>query len=160
MGVTWLAADRPSEWELPLFVHVVGAMALVGSLVLAIVYLVPAWRGGSLENVTSGFRVLLYAALPSFIVMRGSAEWVADKEGYSDLPDDAIPDWIGIGYIISDASGLFLIISLIAGGIALRRARRGDGGTGRTSTRVATVLVSIMLIAYLIAIWAMSTKPG
>ena len=55
---------------------------------------------GSLEDVTSGYRVLLYAALPSFIVMRVAAEWVADKEGYSDLPDDAIPDWIGIGYII------------------------------------------------------------
>ena len=157
--MTWLAADRPSEWELPLFVHVLGAMALVGALVLAVVYLVPAWRGGSLENVTSGFRVLLYAALPSFIVMRVAAEWVADKEGYSDLPDDAIPDWIGIGYITADASGLFLIISLIIGGFALRRARRG-GGVGSASTRVATVLVSIMLVAYLVAIWAMTIKPG
>jgi hypothetical protein len=156
MGLIWLAADRPSEWELPLFVHVLGAMALVGALVLAIVYLVPAWRGGSLEAVTSGFRVLLYAALPSFLVMRIAAEWVADKEGYSDLPDDAIPDWIGIGYITADASALFLIISLIVGGIAVRRARRGDG----TSTRVPTVLVSIMLVAYLVAIWAMTTKPG
>jgi hypothetical protein len=156
MGLIWLAADRPSEWELPLFVHVLGAMALVGALVLAIVYLVPAWRGGSLEAVTSGFRVLLYAALPSFLVMRIAAEWVADKEGYSDLPDDAIPDWIGIGYITADASALFLIISLIVGGIAVRRARRGDG----TSTRVPAVLVSIMLVAYLVAIWAMTTKPG
>jgi hypothetical protein len=156
----WLAADRPSEWEFPLFVHVLGAMVLVGALVLAIVYLVPAWRGGSLEDVTSGYRVLLYAALPSFLVMRVSAEWVAHKEGYSDLPDDAIPDWIGIGYITADASGLLLIISLIAGGIALRRARRGDGGAGSASMRVPTVLVSIMLVAYLIAIWAMTTKPG
>ena len=156
----WLAAERPSEWGLPLFVHVLGAMVLVGALVLAIVYLVPAWRGGSLEGVTSGFRVLLYAALPSFLVMRVAAEWVAHEEGYSDLPDDAIPDWIGIGYITADASALFLIISLIVGGIALRRARRGDGGTGSTSTRVVTVLVSIMLVAYLVAIWAMTTKPG
>ena len=160
MGMIWLAADRPSEWDLPLFVHVLGAMALVGALVLAIVYLVPAWRGGSLEAVTSGYRVLLYAALPSFLVMRVAAEWVADKEGYSDLPDDAIPDWIGIGYITADLSGLLLIISLIAGGIALRRARRAEGGTGGASMRVPTVLVSIMLIAYLVAIWAMTTKPG
>jgi hypothetical protein len=160
MGMIWLAADRPSEWDLPLFVHVLGAMALVGALVLAIVYLVPAWRGGSLEAVTSGYRVLLYAALPSFLVMRVAAEWVADKEGYSDLPDDAIPDWIGIGYITADLSGLLLIISLIAGGIALRRARRAGGGDGGSRMRVPTVLVSIMLIAYLVAIWAMTTKPG
>ena len=58
-----------------------------------------------------------------------------------------------------DASGLFLIISLIIGGFALRRARRGDGA-GSASTRVATVLVSIMLVAYLVAIWAMTVKPG
>jgi hypothetical protein len=160
MGVTLLAATRPGEWELPLFVHVLGAMVLVGALLLAVVYLVPAWRGGSLEGVTSGFRVLLYAALPSFIVMRVAAEWVADKEGYSDLPDEAIPDWIGIGYITADASALFLIISLIIGGVALRRARRGDGGAGSASTRIATVLVSVMLVAYLVAIWAMTTKPG
>ena len=160
MGVTWLAVDRPGEWALPLFVHVLGAMVLVGALVLAIVYLVPAWRGGSIDGVTSGFRVLLYAALPSFLVMRISAEWVADKEGYNDLPDDAIPDWIVIGYITGDLSALFLIISLIIGGVALRRARRGDGGAGSTSTRVATVLVSIMLVAYLVAIWAMTTKPA
>jgi uncharacterized membrane protein len=160
VGVIWLAADRPGEWELPLFVHVLGATVLVGALLLAIVYLVPAWRGGSLEGVTAGFRVLLYAALPSFLVMRIAAEWVADKEGYSDLPDDAIPDWITIGYITGDASALFLIISLIVGGIALRRARRGDGGPGSTSTRVVTVLVSLMLVAYLVAIWAMTTKPG
>jgi len=156
----WLAADRPGDWDLPLFVHVLGAMVLVGAVVLAIVYLVPAWRGGSLDAVTSGFRVLLYGALPSFIVMRVAAEWVADKEGYSDLPDDAIPDWIGIGYITGDLSGLLLIISLVVGGIALRRARRGDGATGSASTRVVTVLVSITLIAYLVAIWAMTTKPG
>ena len=160
MGVIWLAAERPGEWELPVFVHVLGAMALVGALVLAIVYLVPAWRGGSLEALTSGFRVLLYAALPSFLVMRVSAEWAADKEGYSDLPDDAIPDWIGIGYITADLSALLLISSLITGGIALRKARRAEGETGSASMRVPTVLVSIMLVAYLIAIWAMTTKPG
>ncbi len=104
--------------------------------------------------------MLLYAALPSFLVMRVAAEWVADKEGYSDLPDDAIPDWIGIGYITADLSGLLLIISLIAGGIALRKARRAEGGDGGSPMRVPTVLVSIMLIAYLVAIWAMTTKPG
>ncbi len=155
----WLAADRPGEWDLPVFVHVAGAMVLVGAVVLAIIYLVPAWRGGSLEAVTSGYRVLLYAALPSFLVMRVAAEWVADKEGYNDLPDDAIPDWIGIGYITGDLSGLFLIISLIVGGITLRKARRTDGTDG-PSMRVVTVLISISLFAYLVAIWAMTTKPG
>ena len=158
MGLIYLAAERPNEWEFPLFVHVAGAMVLVGAVTLAIVYLVPAWRGGSLEAVTSGYRVLLYAALPSFIVMRVGAEWIYDKEGYNDASQVLIPSWIDIGYITGDLSGLFLIISLIAGGITLRRARRADGGDS-ASMRVVTVLVSISLVAYLVAIWAMTTKP-
>jgi hypothetical protein len=155
-----LAIVRPGEWEFPLFVHVLGGMALVGSLVLAITYLVPAWRGGSAQTLLLGFKALLYGALPSYLVLRISAEWIADKEGISDLPDDQIPDWIDIGYITADAGLLFLLISLIAGGIAVRRARGVEGDSGATAVRIATVLVSILIVAYLVAIWAMTTKPG
>jgi hypothetical protein len=92
-------------------------------------------------------------------VLRISAEWIADKEGWNDVPDDAIPAWIDIGYITSDVGALFLIVSLIAGGIAVRRARRAGGETSGTATRIATVLVSLMLVGYLVAIWAMTTQP-
>jgi hypothetical protein len=160
MGVTGAIANSVDGAEFPLFLHVLGGMGLVGSLVLAVTYLVPAWRGGSIESTLSGFRALLYGALPSFIVLRVAAEWISDKEGWNDVPDDAIPDWIGIGYITSDGGALLLIISLIAGGIAVRRARRAEGQTSGTAVRVATVLVSIMVVAYLIAVWAMTTKPG
>jgi hypothetical protein len=159
VGVTVLADIRPADWEVPLFIHGLGGMALIGSLVLAITYLVPAWRGGSIETLVPGFRALLYAALPSFLVLRISAEWIADKEGWNDVPDDAVPAWIDIGYITSDVGALFLIVSLIAGGIAVRRARRAGGETGATATRIATVLVSLMLVGYLVAIWAMTTQP-
>jgi uncharacterized membrane protein len=158
MGLTLLADIRPSEWEFPLFVHVLGAMALIGSLVLAACYLVPAWRGGSAASLRAGFLTLFYAALPSFLVMRVSAEWIADKEGWADLDDP--PDWIDIGYITGDAGGLFLIIALILSGIAMRRLRSAGAESVGTSVRVTTVLVSILLVAYLIAIWAMTTKPG
>jgi hypothetical protein len=155
-----LATIRPSDWEFPLFLHVLGGMALVGALVLAFTYLVPAWRGGSAESLRLGFRSLLYAALPSFLVLRITSEWIADKEGINDLEDEQIPDWIDIGYITSDAGALFLIVALIVSGVAMRRARTAGAEGGSTSVRVTTVLVSILLVAYLIAIWAMTTKPG
>jgi hypothetical protein len=158
--MTVLADIRPADWELPLFLHVLGAMALVGSLVLAATFLVPAWRGGSADSLRLGFRTLLYAALPSFLVMRLSAEWVADKEGWTDLPDEAIPDWIDIGFIVSDAGALLLIIALIVSGVAMRRTRTAGTEGGGTSLRVTTVLVWILLVAYLVAIWAMTTEPG
>jgi hypothetical protein len=155
-----LAAIRPDEWEFPLFIHVLGGMALVGSLVLAMTYLVPAWRGGSAESLRLGFRSLLWAALPSFLVLRISADWIADKEGYADLEDDQVPEWIDIGYMTTDPGGLLLIIALIVSGLAVRRVRTAGTEGGGASVRVTTVLVSILLVAYLVAIWAMTTKPG
>jgi hypothetical protein len=155
-----LAAIRPDDFEFPLFIHVLGGMALVGSLVLAITYLVPAWRGGSAETLRVGFRSLLWAALPSYLVLRISADWIADKEGYADLEDDQVPDWIDIGYITTDVGALFLIVALIVSGLAVRRVRKAGGEGGGTSVRVATTLVSILIVAYLVAIWAMTTKPG
>lgn len=152
--MTVLAIIRPDGWNLPLFVHVLGAMVLVGSLVLAVAYLVPAWRGGSLDPVRLGFRSLLFAALPSYIVMRGGAEWIRDKEGYSG---DSAPNWIDMGYMLSDVGLLGLLIATIVAGVAVRRAQGGEVGPG--GARVATTLVSLVLVAYLIAIWAMTTKP-
>jgi hypothetical protein len=157
--MTVLADIRPSDWEFPLFIHVLGGMVLVGALVLAFTYLVPAWRGGAVEPLRSGFRTLLYAALPSFLVLRISAEWIADKEGWNDVPDDALPAWIDIGYMTSDPGGLLLIIALIVSGVAMRRTPDAGAEGGSTSVRVTTVLVGILLVAYLVAIWAMTTKP-
>lgn len=152
--MTAFAIIRPDDWNLPLFVHVLGAMVLVGSLVLAVTYLVPAWRGGSLAPVRLGFRSLLYAALPSYLVMRATAEWIRDKEGYTG---DNAPAWIDMGYMISDVGLLGLLVATGVAGVAVRRAQGGD--VGQTSARVATTLVSLVLVAYVIAIWAMTTKP-
>jgi hypothetical protein len=151
-----LATIRPDEWNLPLFLHVLGAMVMVGSLVLAATYLFAARRDGSLEATRIGFRSLLFAALPSYIVMRGGAEWIADKEGVAD--SDAA--WIGIGFMTSDLGVLLIIIATVASGLALRRARRaeGSGGGGRGAT-VAAWLVAVLIALYVVAIWAMATKP-
>ena len=42
-----IAAIRPDEWELPLFVHVLGALALTGAFTLTAIYLFSSWRSGS-----------------------------------------------------------------------------------------------------------------
>jgi hypothetical protein len=151
-----LAAVRPDEWNLPLFLHVLGAMVMVGALVTAAGYLFAARRDGSLEAARVGFRSLLYAALPSFLVMRVGAEWIADEEGVAD--SDAA--WIGIGYIGSDLGGLLLIISTVAAGLALRRARRAETTAIGTGVAVAAWVVSALIVIYLIVIWAMTTKPA
>ena len=142
--MTLLAAIRPDDWNLPLFLHVLGAMVLVGSLVLVITSI-------AADNLRLGFRTLLIGVIPSWIVMRLAAQWIASKEHVDDL--DPTPAWVDIGYSTSEGSFLLLIAATVCAGFAARRAR---GGGLRTAT---LVLVAISLVAYVVAIWAMSTKP-
>jgi hypothetical protein len=55
---------------------------------------------------------------------------------------------------------VLLIIALVIGGIAVRRINRGEGGAPSISARIATGLVSLFLIACLVAVWAMTVKPA
>jgi hypothetical protein len=142
--VSLLAAIRPDDWNIALFVHVLSAMVLVGSLVLVATSV-------AADNLRLGYRTLLMAVLPSWIAMRLSAQWIASKEGLDDV--DPAPAWVDIGFITSEGSLLLLIGATVCAGIAARRAR---GGGLRTAT---LLLVGITLVAYVVAIWAMSTKP-
>jgi hypothetical protein len=149
-----LAAVRPDDWNVALFVHVLGAMVMFGALVTAAGYLFGARRGASLQAAQAGFRSLLWAALPAFVAMRVGAQWIADEEGLAD--SDAA--WIGIGFIVSDLGALLIIVATVAAGLALRRARRAQ--TAGSSAGLAAWVVAVLIVAYLIAIWAMTTKPA
>jgi uncharacterized membrane protein len=149
-----IALIRPDDWNFPLLLHVGGAMLLVGSLVTVAALFLLAWRGDSPGLIRLGFRTLLIAALPSYVLMRVGAEWINSKE---NIPDEA--DWIGIGYITADGGLVFLLISTILAGVGARRAGRHPGGGG-TLGRVVTVLTLVVLAAYIIAVWAMTTKPS
>jgi hypothetical protein len=150
---TLLAVSRPTEWNFPLFLHVLGAMVLVGALLTAVSAM--AFARGDARHLRLGYWTLLAVGLPAYIVMRIGAEWIADKEGLNDegAPE---PAWLGIGYIVADAGALLILISLILGGIGVRRL--GDGkGTGLL--KATMVLALIVLAAAVVAVWAMSGKP-
>jgi hypothetical protein len=149
------AAIRPDDWNLPLLLHVLGAMVLVGVLALATASVAAAWRSGSGALTRLGFRALLWAGLPAWIVTRVSAEWIADKEG---IPTDDPPSWIEMGFAVSDQGLLLLIVATVLTGIGARRAGRGTGSAVALD-RVAAVLLAISVLAYLAAVWAMTTKP-
>jgi hypothetical protein len=151
---TVLAAVRPDSWNFPLFVHILGAMILVGGLVTAAGAL--AWARGDAASLRLGYRSLLAVAFPGWIVMRIGAEWIYSKEGWDELPDSAQPAWLGIGYLLADAGGLILLISLIVGGVGVYRMREGKG----SGLLKATLILSLILLAaYVVAVWAMSGKP-
>ena len=154
--MTLLASIRPDDWNFPLFLHVLGAMTLVGSVALVLLSLVSARTGDSAAGLRLAFRSLLFGVIPAWIVMRIGAQWIASKEGLDDL--DKPPAWVDIGFLTSEPTLLLLIIATVCAGIAARRARTGGRAFGGLNT-AALVLVTITLLAYVLAIWAMSTKP-
>jgi hypothetical protein len=151
-----LASVRPDEQNLPLFVHVLGATILVGGLLTSAGAI--AWARGDVRSLRLGYWTLLAVALPGWIIMRVGAQWIYSEQGWDDLPDEIEePDWLGIGYVVADAGGLLLLISLLVGGIGVYQLRAGKGSGLLKATLVLSL---ILLAAYLVAAWAMSGKPG
>ena len=154
--MTVLATIRPDEWELPLFIHVLGALTLIGALVLTTALLFHAWRDASAANLRLALRSLTLGVIPAWLVLRVSAEWIADKEGYSDADDP--PDWIDIGYMVGDGGFLLILLSALFGWLALRKVRAD--GTPTATVRAAAILIALLLVLNLVARWARTTKPG
>jgi hypothetical protein len=148
-----LAALRADSVNFPLLLHVLGAMLLVGAVAAAVAALVlsRSERGAALQR--TAFRALALGALPAYVLMRGTAEWVKTKEHASNNAG-----WIGVGYAVADFGLLLLLVATVLAGLALRRLGRGGRGPGALEA-VAGAILSLVLIGYGIAIWAMTTKP-
>jgi hypothetical protein len=146
--------------EFPLLLHILGASILVGGLIVALTAQLVGWAretpAGALQLARIGFFSLLCVALPGWILMRAGAEWIWSEQGWDDVPEE--PAWLGIGWITGDFGGLLVLASVILAGLGARKLRRSDATTS-TLVRVATVLTTIALIAYVITVWAMSAKP-
>jgi hypothetical protein len=153
--MTLLALVRPDSWNFPLLLHIGGAMILVGGVLTAASALVVA--RGDVALLRLGYRALLIVGLPGYIVMRASAEWIADKEGFN-AKGAPQPDWLAIGRIVADGGALLLVIALIVGGMGASRMRKGTGG--ESLLKAMLVLSIILLVAFTVAVWAMSGKPG
>jgi cytochrome b561 len=150
-----LAAIRPSDWNFPLFLHVGGAMALVASLVVALYTIRIARERGDQPAALFAYRTLWRFTLPAYIVMRVGAQWIVSKE-HLESSNDA---WIGIGFTSSDLGLLLLLAGLVLTGLMARRAKQGTTVAGAGQLRAAGILAGILLVAYIVTIWAMTTKP-
>jgi hypothetical protein len=149
-----IAVVRPNDWELPLFLHVLGAMLLVGTLVVAVAAFAGESRAREARDAAAlrrlAFGTLLVGALPSYVLMRAGAEWIGSEENVDEI--DAA--WVDIGQLIANLGLLVLIAATVLAWIAVRR-----GAAGGPLSRVAAVLAAVLLAAYIVAVWAMTTKP-
>jgi hypothetical protein len=155
--VTVLAVVRPDDVNAALLVHVLGAMLLVGTLLVAAAAILAAGRREVAEAdarlTRFGLLTLVFGVLPSYVVMRVGAQWVESEIAF---PDDFEPAWLDIGYITADAGGVLVLVCVALSALALRRL--GGGGSPRLARTVGVICV-VLLAAYIVAVWAMSAKP-
>jgi hypothetical protein len=157
--MTALAAIRPDSWNFPLLLHVLGAMTLVGGLVSALAFQVLGWRpampADGVASARAAFRALLFVVVPAWVLMRVGAEWIYSKEGWSGDDD---PTWLDVGFFTADLGGILVLVTVVLAGLSARRlaAKAGTSLLGRFAAGLATVL----LLGYLVAVWAMTAKPS
>ena len=150
-----IAAIRPDEINVPLFLHVLGAMLLVGTLLAIALATVIAWRRSDDTAGLTRFSLLtlLAGVVPSYLLMRIGAQWT---EAEQDYPEGFEPAWLGIGYITADVGALLILVSLVLSTIGLVKLRRG---AGIRLGRVVGAISILLLLAFLVAVWAMTAKP-
>ena len=152
-----LAAIRPDDQSFALLLHLVGATVVFGALLASATSLLLA--RGEPRLLRLGYFSLLLVALPGLILLRLAGEWLYRLQNWNQLPDQIDePAWLKIGFIAADWGGLLLLLALALGGIGVHRLGKGTGGTVLLK---ATMLISLILIlAYTVAVWAMTGKPN
>jgi type IV secretory pathway VirB2 component (pilin) len=146
-----LAVIRPDSWNLPLFLHVLGGMVLVGVLVAGAVALLAARRQEHATRLRRfAFRLLLFAGLPAYIAMFVSGEWMSSKEGLGGEDD---PAWFIVGILVGDLAGLLLVVSIVLAALASWKSKARLG-------RAAGAVVAVALLLCLVGVWAMTIKPS
>jgi Na+-driven multidrug efflux pump len=146
-----LGLVRPDSWNLPLFLHVLGAVLTFGGIGTIAVLGFAAGRRPP-EHARILRRTALWTGLllvvPAFILMRAAAQWIGDKE----FPKNA-PGWVDVGFIVTEPGAILVLVMLILAWFSARRA------TFRAAPLVPW-LASVYLVALGIAWFAMSAKPG
>jgi hypothetical protein len=154
--VSVVAAIRADEVNFPLFLHVLGAMLLVGTLLTVAMALALSWRRQwTTAGLTRlGLRALPLGVVPAYVLMRIGAQWTEAEENLPEQVEDST--WLGIGYITADAGAVVILVAVVLAVFGLRKLRSG-GGSGLAGG--AGVLSALLLAVYLVAVWAMSAKP-
>jgi hypothetical protein len=142
-----IAFLRPHAWDLPLFLHVFGAMTLFGATLATAALAFAGPRVPSLSR--SAFWTLLAAAIPAWVLMRVGAQWIYSKEHHQLFETD--PTWVGIGFMVADVG---LLVLLVTTGIAFWWKRSGK----RVAARIVAGLSTLYLILLAVAWLAMSGK--
>jgi uncharacterized membrane protein len=141
-----LALIRPDSWNFPLFLHIFGATVLFGTVATVAIAGFASRSHAGYEQLLARVaqRTFLLGIVPAYVLMRVGAQWIDSKE----FPNGDEPGWVGVGFIISDAGVILLLIVGIL--LAVRRQR---------VLLAVPILTAIYVVALGVAWVAMSGKP-
>ena len=141
-----LALIRPDSWNFPLFLHIFGATLLFGTVATVAIAGFASRSHAGYEQLLARVaqRTFLLGIVPAYVLMRVGAQWIDSKE----FPNGDEPGWVGVGFIVSDAGVILLLIVGIL--LAVRRQR---------VLLAVPVLTAIYVVALGVAWVAMSGKP-
>ena len=147
-----LALVRPDSWNLPLFLHVLGATLTFGATTTVALLGFAGIYGDRdrmlwLRGLT--FWISFGILVPAFILMRGTALWIVDKEFPGGNHE---PGWVNVGFVVTEPGALLVIVMVIFAWLSRS-----------PKSRVAVAvpwLASVLLVGLAIAWFAMSAKPG
>lgn len=132
-----------------LFLHVLGATFLFGDVLAVATLTIASLRVAQHQLLLRrlSFLVVLVGVLPSFVLMRVGAQLVVTAEHL----DKHSPGWVGVGFAVSDAGIIVLLLLALTSWLSLRRP---------AAARWAAGLSVLYLVALGVAWFAMSAKPG
>jgi hypothetical protein len=152
-----VAAIRPDDQSFALLLHLVGATVVFGALLASATSL--ALARGDTRLLRLGYFSLLLVGLPGLILLRLAGEWLYRLQKWDELPEQIDePAWLSIGFVVADWGGLLFLLALALGGVGVYRLRNGKGGTGLL--KATMVIALILIVAYVVAVWAMTGKPN
>jgi hypothetical protein len=152
-----LAAIRPDIQDFALLLHLVGATVVFGALLTSATSLVPA--RGETRLLRLGYFSLLFVGLPGLILLRLAGQWLYQLQKWDDLPSQfAQPTWLDIGFIVADWGGILFVLALVLGWVGIHRLRTDRGGT--LLLRATMVISIVLIVGYVVAVWAMTGKPS
>jgi hypothetical protein len=146
-----IALVRPDSWNLPLFLHVLGATLTFGTTA-TVAILAFAGRSAASERALwlrgLAFKIGFFVLVPAWILLRIPAQLIDNKE----FPQHE-PGWVGVGYPVTEGGALLIILMLILGWVSRRKQQS-------RAAAVVPWLATLFLVALGVAWFAMSAKPG
>jgi hypothetical protein len=152
-----VAAIRPDEQSFALLLHLVGATVVFGALLSSATSL--ALARGETRLLRLGYFSLLLVGLPGLILLRVAGEWLYRLQNWDELSgriDE--PAWLRIGFWVADGGGVLFLVALVLGGVGVYRLGKGEGSAALL--RATMVIATLLVVAYAVAVWAMTGKPN